>query len=117
MYTDLAQLFDFPDYFGRNLDALNDCLTDVAIYEYGASRDSGGTVTVLNHFNAFVNSHRDVAQVLLEIFADAGQRAMLVGHRMLWLVQSDDPQIEFKPVGASAVMWNPRETLKTKRTP
>lgn len=24
----LAKLFDFPDYYGRNLDALNDCLEE-----------------------------------------------------------------------------------------
>ena len=28
-YKDVRQKFDFPDYFGRNLDALHDCLTEV----------------------------------------------------------------------------------------
>lgn len=26
----IAQKLDFPDYFGKNLDALNDCLTDIS---------------------------------------------------------------------------------------
>ena len=28
MHRALADLLDFPDYYGNNLDALNDCLTD-----------------------------------------------------------------------------------------
>ena len=29
IHTQLAETFRFPDYYGRNLDALYDCLTDV----------------------------------------------------------------------------------------
>ena len=29
-YRILKRKFDFPDYFGGNLDALHDCLTDIA---------------------------------------------------------------------------------------
>lgn len=29
VYDLFAQAFDFPEYFGRNLDALYDCLTDI----------------------------------------------------------------------------------------
>ncbi len=117
MHSDLARLLAFPSYYGRNLDALNDCLRDVAAYEYGARQDSAGTVLVLTHFDAFARTHRNVAQALLDIFAGVARRAMLVGHRMLCLVQSDDPAIEFGPVGASPVMWNPQEWLQAKRSP
>jgi len=27
----LKEVFDFPDYYGKNLDALYDCLTDIGI--------------------------------------------------------------------------------------
>jgi hypothetical protein len=40
MHSDLAALLEFPDYYGRNLDALNDCLRDVAAADYGV-RDGG----------------------------------------------------------------------------
>ncbi|MFD9005044.1 barstar family protein [Streptomyces sp. NPDC059582] len=29
MHRDVATAIDFPDYYGHNLDALNDCLRDV----------------------------------------------------------------------------------------
>src|SRR5690242_16474320 len=35
MFRDVAEALDFPDYFGHNLDALNDCLRDVAGGDYG----------------------------------------------------------------------------------
>ena len=116
MHSDLAKSFQFPGYYGRNLDALNDCLRDVAFFEYGARRDSAGTVLVLMHFDAFVGNHRDVAQAILDIYAGVARMAMLVGHRMLCLVQSDDSAIEFHPVGAEAVTWNPQEWLRARRT-
>jgi len=117
MHSDLARGFDFPPYYGGNLDALNDCLRDVAFYAYGAQRDSVGTVLVLSHFDAFARTNREVAQALLDIYAGVAGMAMLIGHRMLCLVQSDDPQLAFDPVGASPVMWNPQEWPRAKRTP
>ncbi|WP_459213789.1 barstar family protein [Paenarthrobacter ureafaciens] len=30
LHQDVALALDFPDYYGSNLDALNDCLGDVA---------------------------------------------------------------------------------------
>ena len=35
MFDDLAERLQFPGYFGRNPDALNDCMRDVASHEYG----------------------------------------------------------------------------------
>ena len=46
MHTAVARAFGFPGYYGRNLDALNDCLRDVALYEYGARRNATGTVLI-----------------------------------------------------------------------
>jgi hypothetical protein len=35
MFDDVAAGLDFPDYFGRNLNALNDCMRDVASGQCG----------------------------------------------------------------------------------
>ena len=47
MYADMALRLDFPDYFGRNLDALNDCMSDVASGDYGWRAETTGLVIVL----------------------------------------------------------------------
>lgn len=31
LHAELAALLSFPDYYGANLDALHDCLTDMAV--------------------------------------------------------------------------------------
>ena len=40
---------------------------------------------------------------------------MLTGHRMLALVQTDDPELRFEPVGAMPVLWNDAEFLDSSR--
>jgi hypothetical protein len=42
LHRDIAAALDFPDYYGRNLDALNDCMRDVVDYEYGTTREATG---------------------------------------------------------------------------
>jgi RNAse (barnase) inhibitor barstar len=116
MYDDVALALNFPDYFGRNLDALNDCMRDVASGDYGWDADSStGLVIVLRAFNDFAEVNRRTAQVMLDIFADQARSAILIGHRIICLVQSNDPRLAFEPVGAMPVMWNDTEWLDSKR--
>lgn len=105
--ADVKQGLGFPDHFGGNLDAFNDCLRDVATYEYGASADKTGTVLVFTGYDAFAAREPRAAQVILDVIADNVRFAMLFGHRMACLVQVDDPATRFEPVGAVAVAWRP----------
>lgn len=115
MHRELAAALDFPDYYGHNLDALNDCMGDVAAGEYGTPSDATGLVLVLVNFVAFAASHRLQAQALLDIFASQARNAALFGHRMMCLVHSRDPEFGFEPVGATPVVWNDAEWLNAKR--
>lgn len=58
---------------------------------------------------------RRTAQILLDIFAYQARCAILIGNRIIYLVQSNDPQLSFEPVGAMPVMWNDAEWLNSKR--
>lgn len=115
MFDDVAEGLDFPGYFGRNLDALNDCMRDVASCDYGWRPDATGLVIVLKSFDRFASTDRRTAQIMLDIFADQARCAILVGNRIICLVQSDDPRLSFEPVGAMPVMWNDAEWLDSKR--
>ena len=105
----LGELLSFPDYFGRNLNAFDDCLSEVEV------PDAGGLVLVLDEFAPFVASFRDEAQTVLDICAIQSRRFLMTGQRFLVLVQSDDPALALEPVGASPVLWNPREWLNASR--
>jgi len=87
LHLALEQRLSFPAYYGRNLDALNDCLSDFALYEFGSDPAATGTVLVLHHYNAFAQLQPDIANVILDIFASASRRALLIGHRMICLVR------------------------------
>ena len=103
MYDDVALALNFPDYFGRNLDALNDCMRDVASGDYAWDADANtGLVIVLRAFDAFTGVDRRTAQNMLDIFADQARCAILIGHRIICLVQSNDPRLAFEPGGRNA---------------
>ncbi|MBI1785573.1 barstar family protein [Candidatus Sumerlaeota bacterium] len=101
----------FPDYYGQNLDALNDCLSDLEI------PNNGGCAIVLLHYDKFAKVNRAVAQAILDILADRGRGFMLFGQRLATLIQSDDPNISFDCVGATPVVWNCREWYNRQRSP
>ena len=115
MYEDVAVGLNFPDYFGRNLHALNDCMSDVASGDYGWQADAAGLAIVLRAFDTFTAVDRRTAQIMLYIFADQARRAILIGNRIICLVQSNDPQLAFEPVGAMPAIWNDAEWLNSKR--
>jgi len=117
LHRALASALNFPDYYGHNLAALNDCLSDVVTYEYASSPAATGFVLVLNHYDALATLQPDFAHAVLDVYARQARSAALIGHRMLCLVQSNDPDLRFEAVGASRVGWNSAEWLDTTRHP
>ena len=114
-YDDIAAALEFPGYFGRNLDALNDCMRDVVTQEYGWKPDTTGLVIVFTGYHAAVAGWPRVAQIVLDIMADHSRAAALFGGRLLCLVQTDEPDARFEPVGGSHVQWNHAEWLDSHR--
>lgn len=45
-YTEMASTFQFPDYFGRNLDAVDECLSD---FEF---KDYKGFLVIINDYKS-----------------------------------------------------------------
>lgn len=65
--TTIAEAFHFPRHFGKNFDALSDCLTSLV---YKAGRQSGFLVVLeqLPHTQKF---DREARETLLDVFRDA----------------------------------------------
>jgi RNAse (barnase) inhibitor barstar len=108
-FTNVSQRLDFPEYFGRNLDAFNDCLSEIALPQ------KRGTVLVFLYFDTFTARHRQFAWAVLDIIATNAYRFLLDAYQLIALVQSDDPKLSFQPIGAHPVLWNPREWLNKNR--
>ena len=115
LHRDISAAFDFPDYYGRNLHALNDCMRDMISQDYGWAPNTTGFALVLDNYDSFVVRCPRPAHIVLDIMADHSRVAAHFGRRFVCLVQSNDPQIRFEPVGATAVAWNDAEWLDSKR--
>lgn len=118
MHRDIAAALEFPDYYGYNLDALNDCLGDAAFRGYRAGdEEPTGFVLAFTGYDTFAAHCPREAHIVLDIIANWARRAMLIGNRVCCLVQSNDPDIQFEPVGATPVLWNDAEWLNSRRRP
>lgn len=104
LHRDVKAALDFPDYYGDNLDAFNDCLRDLAMAGAG---DATGTVLVLTGYDAFARAETRAATVVLDIVATQTRTAALFGHRLLCLVQSTDRDLAFGRLAATDVRWEP----------
>jgi hypothetical protein len=109
LHRDIAVALQFPDYYRHNLDALHDCMRDVVTYDYGWSPAATGLALVFTGYDGFAQRCPRPAQAVLDIMAGNGRSAALFGRRLMCLVQSDDPDLEFAPVGATPVDWNRSE--------
>jgi hypothetical protein len=92
-------------------------MRDVVTFDYGTSPEATGLVLAFTGYDRFATHCPRAAQIVLDIMAVRARSAALIGHRMMCLVQTDDPNIEFDRVGAMPVMWNDAEWLDAKRRP
>lgn len=65
--TAIAQAFHFPKYFGKNFDALSDCLTDLT-HKAGPQP---GFIVVLEQLPETPKFDKEVREKLLDVFRDA----------------------------------------------
>jgi RNAse (barnase) inhibitor barstar len=108
-HGEAKRVLAFPDYYSGNLASWIDCLGELDV------PDNGGVVLQIRHFDAFARVEPQFAHTILDSIESASRRFLIVGRRLLALVQSDDPRIRFERVGALPVNWNPREWLDADR--
>jgi len=117
MHDSFRTALGFPDYYGNNLNALEDCIWNDLLVP-----DTGGLVLVLNHYDQFAeavqiegSNERSFAATVLHVLARAIRYQMLFGKRLMILVQSSDPRIRFEHLAEISADWNRREWLNKNR--
>ena len=106
MSTDLR----FPVYYGENLNAFNDCISELEI-----SESDGGCAIQLLGFDKPASALPDFAHGILDIIETNSRRFLLTGQRLIALVQTDDPKLSFAHLGCSSARWNSKEWLNKER--
>jgi hypothetical protein len=86
-HDEMASVFGLPDDYGRNLDALMDCLRDVE------APLEGGMAVVVRGVEA-VYPELSFALHVFELLADRARASRLRGRRLLVLLHSNDPSID-----------------------
>ena len=110
MHDELEEALRFPAYYGRNFNALWDCLQDIEVL------DIGGLLIVLDGFGNFADgTNHDAAKTLVDIFVRASRYHALMGRRFITLVQSDNPHLRLDGLAAVDASWNRREWLNKDR--
>lgn len=105
---DWSQLFGYERWNG-NLNALNDGFRHLDI------PPEGGFAFAFKQFNLIKRENADWAQGILDVIEWHSHDYLLLGRRLLALVQSNNPRIAFEKVGARDVQWNPREWFSASR--
>jgi len=116
MYESVTNALGLPGPCG-NFDGLDDWLYDFIEGHYGADPDAAATSIAILGFDSFVRTDPRAAGDLLELLGRHAAHALMFGHRLLILVQSNDPDIELGPVGGREPYWNEAEWLNASRHP
>lgn len=67
LFTEFARALDFPDYFGHNWDAVEECLAD---FEWLLAK---GYILLITDAHAVLPDDEDEYETLLEVLSDAGE--------------------------------------------
>ena len=80
-----ATALHFPDHFGHNWDALEECLTDLEWV------DADGYVIYYDHIDGLLEAHPDQFETLIEILRDSVAQWKEDGEAMIVLLSGTKP--------------------------
>jgi len=108
-HQELKKGLEFPDYYGENLAAFNDCLGDLN------PSDQKGLIIVFRHFDKPVKTDKEWCEGLLDVITEQSRQWLLTNKRLIGLLQSDNPDLNFSKLGGLTPTWNIQEWLDEKR--
>lgn len=109
MHKELREELALPRYYGDNLDALDDCLSDTDVIDVP---EVGGLAFVLDNFSG--SEERN--ERLLQVLARTSRYWLLFGRLVAVLLRTDDVRYEGPPdLGATPARWNDQEWMNADR--
>ena len=105
----LKKELNFPDYYGENLAAFNDCLGDMYNDRYK------GVVIIFRRYDEFLNNERSSAEAILDIIATESRNWLLKGKKLIGLIQSNEPNLVLPKLGGISPNWNLAEWMNDSR--
>ena len=109
VHQNLKIALNFPDYYGENLNAFADCLTDMYNKRYK------GLILVFRRYDNFVEVDGKSAEAILDIIARESRVWLLTGQKLIGLIQSDNPDLDFPELGGTSPSWYGIEWLNENR--
>ena len=100
MHRDVSVALEFPDYHGENLDALNDAVGDIEF------EGTTGVVLCFVNFDVHFAAEPNRAFHLLDIVECCSRFHLLMGNRLLALVQTNDPKLSRLKLGGCTANWS-----------
>lgn len=110
LHSNLEHNLDFPDYYGKNLDAFADCLDNMYDKRYS------GLIIIFRNFDNLIEQDKSESLGLLDVIASISRQWMISGQRLICLIQSDNPDLEIEKIGGYNPTWNSAEWFDNKRT-
>ncbi|RWX03705.1 barstar family protein [Flavobacterium cerinum] len=95
MHDHLSLKLDFPPYYGKNWDALDECLNDLEIPE-------NGLVVVFKNLDLI---NIKTAHTLINCFVSSAQTHILFNERLLALIKVENQKFELPPLGAITLSY------------
>ena len=108
-HQQLKSQLKFPDYYGQNLDAFKDCLGDMHNPKYE------GVVIALRRYDEFLNNDKKLALAILDIIARESRVWLVSGHKLITLIQSNEPHLVLPEIGGVSPDWNANEWMNKER--
>jgi RNAse (barnase) inhibitor barstar len=105
----LKESLHFPDYYGENLDAFNDCLLDMIDTNFK------GLILVFRNFDDFYKEDRQKSEAILDIISKQSRNWLLYGKKLIVLLHSKDSELDFPEFGGTSPHWNSSEWFNSDR--
>ncbi len=99
-HSDIHEVFNFPSYYGRNWGAFDDVISEID------SGKIGNILICVKGFDSWYRRDNGNAQIFLDIMSDQTFSALINGKKFITLIQSENPRLNVRDVGAKKVYWN-----------